>query len=249
MKKLEGKVAVVTGGNSGIGLATAKLFAEEGAKVAISGRDQKTLDAAVKTIGNGVLAVKADVAKLVDIDQFYKTVQAKFGKIDVIFVNAGIGKFAPIDQADERHFDELFDINVKGAYFTVQKALPLLNDKASIIFNTSIGSSLGLPQTSVYSATKAALRSFTRTLAADLVGRGIRVNAVSPGPIQTPIFGRSGLPQEAVDEFTKMIVNENPMKRMGDPREVAKAVLFLANEDSSYTTGEELHVDGGRASL
>jgi NAD(P)-dependent dehydrogenase (short-subunit alcohol dehydrogenase family) len=249
MKKLEGKVAVVTGGNSGIGLATAKLFAEEGAKVAISGRDQKTLDAAVKTIGNGVLAVKADVAKLGDIDQFYKTVQSKFGKIDVIFVNAGVGKFAPIDQADERHFDELFDINVKGAYFTVQKALPLLNDKASIIFNTSIGSSLGLPHTSVYSATKAALRSFARTLAADLVGRGIRVNAVSPGPIQTPIFGRSGLPQEAVDEFTKMIVNENPMKRMGDPREVGKAVLFLASDDSSYTTGEELHVDGGRASL
>jgi NAD(P)-dependent dehydrogenase (short-subunit alcohol dehydrogenase family) len=245
MKRLEGKVAVVTGGNSGIGLATAKRLQEEGARVAISGRNKKTLDEAVKAIGNGVVAVQSDVAKLTDIDKLYAQVSQKLGKIDVLFVNAGVGKFVPLAETSESTFDEIFDINIKGAYFTVQKALPFLNDGASIILNTSVVDSTGYPGTSVYSATKAALRSLARTAAAELVGRGIRVNAVAPGPIVTPILGRTGLPQEAIDQFTKEIIAENPMKRFGQPEEVAGVVAFLASQDASYITGVEINVDGG----
>src|SRR6266487_2608426 len=197
MKRLEGKVAVVTGGNSGIGLATAKRLQEEGARVAIAGRSKKTLDEAVKTIGNGVLAVQADVAKLADVDKLYAEVSQKLGKIDVLFVNAGVAKFAPLADTPESLYDEQFDINVKGAYFTIQKALPLLNDGASIILNTSVADRKGTAGTSAYSATKAALRSLARTAAAELAGRGIRVNTVAPGPIVTPIFGRTGLSQDA----------------------------------------------------
>lgn len=245
MKRFEGKVAVITGGNSGIGLATAKRLHDEGAKVAISGRSQKTLDDAVAFIGNGLLAVKSDVAKLTDLDKFYSTVTARLGKIDVLFVNAGIAKFVPVAQADESHFDEIFDINAKGAYFTVQKALPYLNDGGSIVLNTSVAGIKGTPNASVYSATKAALRSFSRTLAAELVERGIRVNSVAPGPIETPIFGRVGLSQEQVDEFSKSILSKVPLKRFGKAEEVASAVAFLASSDASYITGVELHVDGG----
>lgn len=196
MKRLEGKVAVVTGGNSGIGLATAKRLQQEGARVAISGRSKKTLDEAVKAIGNGVLAVQADVAKLADLDRLYTEVSQKLGKIDVLFVNAGIAKFAPLAETPEGTYDEQFEINTKGAYFTIQKAIPLLNDGASIILNTSVADIQGQIGTSVYSATKAALRSFARTAAAELAVRGIRVNAVAPGPIVTPIFGRTGLPKK-----------------------------------------------------
>src|SRR5258707_13693939 len=185
MKRLEGKVAVVTGGNSGIGLATAKRLQEEGAKVAIAGRSKKTLDEAVKTIGNGVVAVQADVAKFTDIDKLYWEVSRKLGKIDVLFVNAGVAKFAPLAETSESTYDEQFDINIKGAYFTIQKALPLLNDGASIILNTSAADRKGPAGTSAYSATKAALRSLARTTAAELVARGIRVNAVAPGPNTT----------------------------------------------------------------
>src|SRR2546426_11530852 len=199
MKRLEGKVAVVTGGNSGIGLATAKRLQEEGAKVAISGRSKKTLDEAARTLGNGVVAVQADVAKLTDVDKLYAEVSRKLGKIDVLFVNAGVAKFAPLAETSESVYDEQFDINIKGAYFTIQKALPLLNDGASIILNTSVADSKGTTGTSAYSATKAALRSLARTAAAELAGRGIRVNTVAPGPIVTPIFGRTGLSKEAVD--------------------------------------------------
>jgi len=245
MKRLEGKVAVVTGGNSGIGLAAAKRFQEEGAKVAISGRSKKTLDEAVKTIGNGVVAVQSDVAKLSDVDKLFSEVSRKLGKIDVLFVNAGIVKFLSLAQTSESAYDEQFDINIKGAYFTIQKALPFLNDGASIILNTSVADSTGTAGTSAYSATKAALRSLARTAAAELVERGIRVNAIAPGPIVTPIFGRTGLPKEAFDELARGIVDKVPMKRFGQPEEVAAAVAFLASQDASYITGVEINVDGG----
>jgi NAD(P)-dependent dehydrogenase (short-subunit alcohol dehydrogenase family) len=245
MKRLEGKVAVITGGNSGIGLATAKRFLEEGAKVAISGRNQKTLEEAVKSLGDGVLAIQADTAKLEEIDKFLGVVTKKFGKIDVLFVNAGVAKFAPLPDTAEAVFDEQFDINIKGAYFTTQKALPHLNDGASIIFNTSVAASTGTPTTSAYSATKAALRSLTRTAAAELTERNIRVNAVAPGPIITPIFGKTGLPQLVIEDWAKDLRAKVPMKRFGQPEEVAGVVAFLASSDASYITGVEINVDGG----
>ena len=245
MKRLEGKVAVVTGGNSGIGLATAKRFLEEGAKVAISGRNQKTLDEAVHQLADGVLAVRADTAQLTEVEKFLTAVHKKFGKIDILFINAGVAKFAPFTETPEALFDEQFDINIKGAYFTIQKAVPFLNDGASIILNTSVAAATGTPGTSAYSATKAALRSLARTAAAELVERNIRVNAVAPGPIVTPIFGRTGLPQQAIDEFSKEIVQTVPMKRFGQPEEVAGVVAFLASKDASYITGVEINVDGG----
>ncbi len=234
MKRLEGKVAVVTGGNSGIGLATAKRLQEEGARVAISGRDKKKLEDAVKTIGNGLLAVQSDVAKPADLDKLYAAVSKEFGKIDVLFVNAGIYKFVPFAATTEGLYDELFDINTKGAYFTIQKALPVLNDGASIILNTSVADRKGTAGASAYSATKAALRSLARTAAAELVGRGIRVNSVAPG-----------LSKEAMEEFANSIVSQVPMKRMGQPHEIAGAVAFLASSDASYITGAEIPVDGG----
>ena len=245
MKQLEGKVAVVTGGNSGIGLATAKRLQQDGAKVAISGRSKKTLDEAVKTLGNGLLAIQADVARLADLDKLYSEVSRKLGKIDVLFVNAGIAKFAPLAETSESTYDEQFEINTKGAYFTIQKAIPHLNDGASIILNTSVADIQGQIGTSAYSATKAALRSLARTAAAELADRGIRVNTVAPGPIVTPIFGRLGLPKEAIDEFAKQIVAKVPMKRLGQPEEVAATVAFLASQDASYITGVEINVDGG----
>src|SRR2546422_9735937 len=249
MKRLEGKVAVVTGGNSGIGLATAKRLQQEGARVAISGRSKKTLDEAVKTMGNGVVAVQADVAKLADVDKLYAEGSQKLGKIDVLFVNAGVAKFAPLAETSESVYDEQFDINIKGAYFTIQKALPFLNDGASIILNTSVADIKGNEGMSAYSATKAALRSLARTAAAELVARGIRVNAVAPGPIVTPIFEKTGLPKESVDEIAKQIIEKVPMKRFGQPEEVAATVAFLASEDASYITGVEINVDGGAGQI
>jgi NAD(P)-dependent dehydrogenase (short-subunit alcohol dehydrogenase family) len=245
MKTLEGKVAVITGGSSGIGLATAKLFQEVGAKVAISGRNQQSLDEAVKELGAGVLAVRSDVSKLGDLDVLFDTVTKKLGRIDVLFANAGIARFASVGDVSEEAYDETFDINVKGVFFTIQKGIPFLNDNASIILNTSFVNQAGVPTTSVYAASKAAVRSLARSISAELATRGIRVNVVSPGPISTPIYGKLGLAKEAVDAFAAKIVSEVPLKRFGRPEEVAQTALFLASSASSYVTGVELNVDGG----
>jgi NAD(P)-dependent dehydrogenase (short-subunit alcohol dehydrogenase family) len=249
MSRLAGKVAVVTGGNSGIGLASAKLLREQGARVVITGRDARTLDAAVGAIGAGTLAVRSDVSKLDEIDRLYAAVASKFGKIDVLFANAGIARFAPYSATNEALFDELFATNVRGLYFTVQKAIPHLNDGASVILNTSVVAGTGGENMGIYAATKAAVRSFARTAATELVSRNIRVNAVAPGPIVTPIFGRTGLTEEQIEGFKAGISDRVPMRRMGRPEEIANAVAFLASDEASYITGVELNVDGGMANL
>jgi len=247
--KLEGKIAVITGGNSGIGLATAKRFVTEGAYVFITGRRQKQLDLAVSEIGKNVMGIQSDVSNLADIDKIYNTVKDQKNHIDIIFANAGIAQFAPLEKISEEHFDKIFRINVKGLLFTVQKLLPIFQEGGSIILNASIGSSKGVEETSVYSATKAAVRSFARTWTVDLRHRKIRVNAISPGPIDTPIFSNLMQNEEQSEQFKKNIVNTVPMGRMGTPDEVAKVVSFLASDDSSYITGIELFVDGGLAQI
>jgi NAD(P)-dependent dehydrogenase (short-subunit alcohol dehydrogenase family) len=243
-KKLEGKVAVVTGGSAGIGLATAKRFAEQGAFVFITGRRQPELDAAVREIGPKAVAVKADAAAIADLAHLFDTVKAATGRIDVLFVNAGIYEFTPFGSVTEDTFDRIFDINVKGALFTVQQALPLMSDGGSIILTGSIGGSKGFEAISVYSATKAAIRSFARSWTADLKARGIRVNVLSPGPIQTPGF--DVFANDDTKAFMKSIV---PLGRIGSPDEVAKAALFLASSDSSFVAGVELFVDGGSVAV
>jgi NAD(P)-dependent dehydrogenase (short-subunit alcohol dehydrogenase family) len=245
--KLEGKVAVITGGNSGIGLATAKRFVAEGAYVFITGRREAELDAAVKEIGNDVTAVQGDIAKLADLDKLYDLVKRTTGRVDILFANAGVAELAPLGEITEEHFDRIFGINVKGLVFTVQKALPLMPEGGSIILNASIVASKGLPAWSVYSATKAALRSFARTWTADLKGRQIRVNAISPGYIETP--GLNGVLGPTAEQTKEMLSTGVPLGRFGTPDEIAKAVVFLASEDSGYVTGAEMCVDGGYAQV
>jgi NAD(P)-dependent dehydrogenase (short-subunit alcohol dehydrogenase family) len=242
MGKLQGKVAVITGGTTGIGLASAKLFVKEGAYVFITGRRQKELDAAVEAIGSNVTGVRGDIAKLADLDGLYERVK-KMGRIDVLFANAGVGAFVPLESITEEYFDQTFDINVKGTLFTVQKALPLLNDGASIILTGSVASVKGTPAFGVYAASKAAVRSFVRTWTSELKDRRIRSNVVSPGPVDTPIVARQ--PPETIAR----IVSTIPMGRMGEADEIARAALFLASDDSSFVTGIELFVDGGRAQI
>jgi NAD(P)-dependent dehydrogenase (short-subunit alcohol dehydrogenase family) len=247
--KLEGKIAVITGGNSGIGLATAKRFVSEGANVFIFGRRQNEIDRGVSEIGKNVIGIQGDVSNLADLDRLFDVVKDQKGHLDILFANAGIAQFAPLGEISEEHFDKIFRINVKGLLFTVQKALPILEDGGSIILNASIGSSKGVGESSVYSATKAAVRSFARTWTVDLKERKIRVNAISPGPIDTPIFSSITQNEEQSELFKKNIVNAVPMKRMGSPDEVAKVVSFLASDESSYVTGIELFVDGGLAQI
>ena len=242
-KRLEGKTAVITGGTEGIGLATGKLFVKEGAYVFITGRRQKELDEAVKAIGTNVSGVQGDVAQLADLDRLYETVAKVKGRIDIVFANAGVGEFVPFGEVSEDHFDRVFNINVKGALFTVQKGLPLLNDGGSIILTGSVASVKGTPAFGVYAASKAAIRSFVRTWTTDLKDRHIRSNVVSPGPIKTPLVSR-----QSADVIAR-IVSTVPMGRMGEPDEVAKAALYLASDDSSFVTGIELFVDGGRAQV
>lgn len=249
MGKLAGKVAVITGGNSGMGRATAKRFAEEGARVVIFGRDQATLDSAGVQIGHDVLAVRGDVSKLGDLDRLYAQVEKEIGRIDVLFANAGIGELAPLGAITEQHFDRLFDINVKGLVFTVQKALPLMQDGGSILLNASIAGRKGMEAFSIYSATKAAIRSLARSWTTDLKTRRIRVNSISPGPIETPIFGKMGLTQEQIAGFGQAITSQVPMGRFGSGDEIASAALFLASDDSSYISGIDLCVDGGMAQI
>ncbi len=247
--KLEGKIEVITGGNSGIGLATAKRFVSEGANVFIFGRRQNEIDAGVSEIGKNVIGIQGDVSNLADLDRLFDVVKVQKGHLDILFANAGIAQFAPLGEISEEHFDKIFRINVKGLLFTVQKALPILEEGGSIILNASIGSSKGVGGSSVYSATKAAVRSFARTWTVDLKDRKIRVNAISPGPIDTPIFSSITQNEEQSELFKKNIINAVPMKRMGNPDEVAKVVSFLASDESSYVTGIELFVDGGLAQI
>ena len=242
MGKLDGKVALITGATTGIGLAAAKLFVAEGAHVFITGRRQRELDDAVTEIGRNVTGVQGDVAQPADLDRLYETIKAN-GRLDVVFANAGFGEFVPLERVTEEHFDNIFDVNVRGALFTVQKALPLLNDGGSIILTGSVAGAKGTPAFGVYAASKAAIRSFVRTWTSELKDRRIRSNVVSPGPIHTPLVDKQ--PPDTIARIASTI----PLGRMGQPDEVAKAALFLASDDSSFVTGIELFVDGGRAQV
>ena len=249
MAKLQGKIAVITGGTTGIGLATAQLYQQEGATVVVTGRNPETLAAAQQTLGPNATVVPSDASSLADIDALAALVQEKFGRVDILFANAGIAKFAPVDAVSEAFYDGQFNLNVKGLFFTVQKLLPLIPQGGSVILNASIVSVKGMPSTAVYAATKSAVRSFGRTLAAELAPRGIRVNTISPGPIATPIYDKLGMSKEMLDGFSASMSQSVALKRFGTPDEIAKVALFLGSDDSSYMVGTELFVDGGMAEL
>jgi NAD(P)-dependent dehydrogenase (short-subunit alcohol dehydrogenase family) len=248
-QKLAGKIAVITGGNSGIGLATAKRFVEEGAHVVITGRREKALKEAATFIGKNVTTVAGDITRLADLDRLYAVVKEEHGHIDALFANAGWGEVAPLGAANEVHFDRTFDLNAKGTFFTVQKAIPLFRDGGSIILNTSVANVMGLPTFAVYAASKAAVRSFLRAWTVELKGRNIRVNAVSPGPIETPALEKAGIPPEMLEQAIAGFTTQVPLGRRGKPEEIAAAVAFLASEESSYITGVELAVAGGMAQV
>jgi NAD(P)-dependent dehydrogenase (short-subunit alcohol dehydrogenase family) len=248
-ERFKNKVAVVTGGNSGIGLATARAFAREGAKVAITGRRDTTLKAAQKELGPDVLVVKADFSRVSEIATAMDRIKERFGRIDALFVNAGVGKFVPFEDVTEAFFDETMATNLKGAFFTVQKALPLLPRGSAVVLNASINAHMGMPGSTVYGASKAAVVNLAKTLSADLLQRGIRVNVVSPGPVATPILDRMGLPEEATRQLKQQITERVPLKRFGQPDEIAAAVLYLSSSESAFVVGTELVVDGGMIQL
>jgi NAD(P)-dependent dehydrogenase (short-subunit alcohol dehydrogenase family) len=250
MKKLEGKIAIITGGSSGIGLATAKRFIEEGAHVVITGRREKELSEAAAVLGGNVTTVAGDVSRLEDLDLLYTVVKEKHGHVDILFANAGAGTVAPLEAASEAHFDQTFDVNVKGLFFTVQKALPLFRDGGSIILTSSVSNIMGLPAFSAYAASKAAVRSFARAWTLELKDRNIRVNSMSPGPIDTPALATTtGLTPEQAEQAAAQFSSQIPMGRRGEPEEIAAAVTFLASDESSFITGIDLAVDGGMAQV
>jgi NAD(P)-dependent dehydrogenase (short-subunit alcohol dehydrogenase family) len=248
MGRYEGKRAVIIGGTSGIGLATAKMLIDGGASVLVTGRSQAGLDMAQKEIGDDALVVSSDARSLTDIDALASTVEAEFDTFDLLFVNAGLGLFAPLEHTTEQTFDEMFNLNAKGPFFAVKKLSPLINEGGSVVLTTSTANAKGMPLIAAYGGAKAALRSFARVFAAELLPRGIRVNAVSPGPTETPIIGKAFTDEDQADAITGQLREANPMKRFGTPEELAKAVLFLAF-DATYTTGHELPVDGGWSQL
>ncbi|WP_428264168.1 SDR family oxidoreductase [Haliangium sp.] len=249
MTKLQNKIALITGGTTGIGLATAKLFLEVGAQVVVTGRNPVTLDQAEKELAGRAQVVRSDAASLEDIDALLAGIRDRYGRLDVLFINAGVGQFRPIEEVDEELFDRLMNVNLKGPYFTVQRALPLLSDGSSVIFNSTVGALKGVATTSVYAASKAGLTSLSRSLGAELAPRGIRVNTISPGPVDTPVYGKLELPPEAVEAVKDTFRQSVALKRFGRPDELARVALFLACEDSSFITGQNLVVDGGYLTL
>lgn len=249
MTQFNNKTVLVTGGNSGIGLATAVEFAQQGARLVITGRDQASLATAKAQLGANTLALQSDAGDLNAANTLVEQLKAQDIRLDAVFINAGVAKFAPVESVDENLWDQTFNVNVKGAYFTIQALLPILNEGAAIILNGSINAHIGMPNSSVYAASKAALISFAKTLSAELIGRGIRVNVVSPGPVSTPLYGKLGVPAEQLNKLAQQIQAQVPAKRFGKPEEVASAVVYLASPNAAFIVGTELIIDGGMSQL
>lgn len=249
MDRLKGKRALITGGTTGIGLATARLFLKEGARVAVTGSNPATLESARQELGKDVLVWASDAGSVAAQPELAKKVADAFGQLDALFVNAGVAELRPVEKWDESGFDRLIDINFKGPFFLIQALLPVFANPASIVLTTSINANIGMPNTTVYGASKAALLSLSRTLSGELIGRGIRVNAVSPGPIATPLYGKLGLAKKDLDSVSSALMNQVPAKRFGNPEEIAQAILFLASDEAAFTVGSELIIDGGLSTL